>query len=154
MGKVNLSRICKLVDIANNEDKSVADSFLADLSYAIRKYEEINQPETVSKSYKPSSLHCIRNMYYQVTGQKLETNSAISSDFIGICQSGTNRHNDIQSAISNMKELNIDCEYVNVAKYVKENNPLDNNLPILNEALVKYITEGIPVEETINSIVV
>lgn len=36
-------------------------------------------------------------------------------------------------------------------KYVKENNPLDNNLPILNEALVKYITEGIPVEDTINN---
>lgn len=36
-------------------------------------------------------------------------------------------------------------------KYVKENNPLDNNLPILNEALVAYITKGIPVEETINN---
>ncbi len=36
-------------------------------------------------------------------------------------------------------------------KYVKENNPLDNNLPILNEALVKYITENIPVEDTINN---
>lgn len=36
-------------------------------------------------------------------------------------------------------------------KYVKENDPLDNNLPILNEALVKYITEGIPVEDTINN---
>lgn len=36
-------------------------------------------------------------------------------------------------------------------KYVKENNPLDNNLPILNEALVKYIAEGIPVEDTINN---
>ena len=35
-------------------------------------------------------------------------------------------------------------------KYVKENSPLDNNLSILNEALVKYITEGIPVEDTIN----
>jgi hypothetical protein len=36
-------------------------------------------------------------------------------------------------------------------KYVKENSPLDNNLPILNEALVKYITEGISVEDTINN---
>ena len=36
-------------------------------------------------------------------------------------------------------------------KYVKENNPLDNNLPILNEALVKFISEGIPVEDTINN---
>ena len=36
-------------------------------------------------------------------------------------------------------------------KYVKENSPLDNNLPILNEALVAFITKGIPVEETINT---
>ena len=36
-------------------------------------------------------------------------------------------------------------------KYVKENDPLDNNLPILNEALVKYIAEGVPVEDTINN---
>ena len=35
--------------------------------------------------------------------------------------------------------------------YVKELTELDNNLPIVNEALVKYITEGIPVEDTINS---
>lgn len=35
--------------------------------------------------------------------------------------------------------------------YVRENNPLDNNTAILNEALVAYITKGIPVEETINN---
>lgn len=121
MGKVNLSRICKLVDVASN-DKSVADSFLADLSYAIRKYAENNSPETVSKSYKPSSLHCIRNMYYQLVGQTIQVNNAISSDFIGICESGTARHNDIQNAISHMKELGFDCEYVDVAEYVKEHS--------------------------------
>ena len=35
--------------------------------------------------------------------------------------------------------------------YVKELGDLDYNLPIVNEALVKYITEGASVEETINS---
>lgn len=35
--------------------------------------------------------------------------------------------------------------------YVKELSELDNDLPIVNRALVKYITEGVPVEETINS---
>lgn len=35
--------------------------------------------------------------------------------------------------------------------YVKENSPLDNDLPILNEALINYITKGIPVEDTINN---
>lgn len=35
--------------------------------------------------------------------------------------------------------------------YVKELSDIDNNLPIVNKALVKYISEGIPVEDTINS---
>ena len=35
--------------------------------------------------------------------------------------------------------------------YVKELSDIDNNLPIVNKALVKYISEGVPVEDTINS---
>ena len=35
--------------------------------------------------------------------------------------------------------------------YVKELSELDNDLPIVNKALVKYMSEGIPVEETINN---
>ena len=35
--------------------------------------------------------------------------------------------------------------------YVKELSELDNDLPIVNKALVNYIAKGVPVEETINS---
>lgn len=35
--------------------------------------------------------------------------------------------------------------------YVKELSELDNNLPIVNKALVQYITKGTPVEDTVNS---
>lgn len=35
--------------------------------------------------------------------------------------------------------------------YVKELSPLDNDLPIINKALVDYMLHGIPVEQTINS---
>ena len=35
--------------------------------------------------------------------------------------------------------------------YVKELSPMDNDLPILNKALIDYMLEGVPVEETINS---
>jgi hypothetical protein len=34
--------------------------------------------------------------------------------------------------------------------YVKELNELDYDLPIVNEAIVKYLTENIPVEKTVN----
>ena len=35
--------------------------------------------------------------------------------------------------------------------YVKELSEIDNDLPIVNRALVQYITKGIPVEDTINA---
>lgn len=34
--------------------------------------------------------------------------------------------------------------------YVKEQNDLDYDLPIVNEAMVKYLMEGVPIEDTIN----
>ena len=36
-------------------------------------------------------------------------------------------------------------------KYVKELSELDNDLPIVNRALVDYIVKGVPVEDTINA---
>ena len=35
--------------------------------------------------------------------------------------------------------------------YVKELNELDNNLPIVNKAIVDYLTKGVPIETTINT---
>ena len=39
----------------------------------------------------------------------------------------------------------------NKGKYVKELSKIDNDLPILNTALVEYMVHGTPVEQTINS---
>lgn len=41
-------------------------------------------------------------------------------------------------------------KYERKGAYVKELSPLDNDLPIINEALVNYMTKGIPIERTIN----
>ena len=75
-----------------------------------------------SKKYKPSSLHCIRCMYFQIIGSDLDVKSNKSGDFYGICESGEDRHIRIQKAISNMSKYGVDCEYVNVEDYVKQNN--------------------------------
>lgn len=40
-------------------------------------------------------------------------------------------------------------KYERKGAYVKELSPLDNDLPIVNEALVNYMTNNIPVEETV-----
>ena len=41
-------------------------------------------------------------------------------------------------------------KYERKGSYIKENNALDNDMPILNIALMKAITENIPIEKTIN----
>lgn len=75
-----------------------------------------------SRTYKPSSLKCMREMYYQVIGADTDKQSEKSGDFYGICESGTDRHERIQNAISKMHKYGVECEYVDVEEYVKEHN--------------------------------
>lgn len=42
-------------------------------------------------------------------------------------------------------------DYTSVGGYVKKLNPLDNDLPIVNKALINYFLKGISLEETINN---
>lgn len=113
----SLKSVMRLIDDAKS-DIPVEKSFLADLrrSIELNDAKDSRQP---SQTYKPSSLKCMRNMYYQVTGaerDKGESNACI----IGICESGTDRHERVQNAVSRMKENGIDCEYIDVAKYVED----------------------------------
>lgn len=75
-----------------------------------------------SKRYKPSTMHCIRQMYYQLTGAALDKQSEKSGDFYGICESGEDRHIRIQRAVSKMNEYGVDCEFIDVEDYIKQNN--------------------------------
>ena len=61
-----LLNIINMVDAAN-EELPVEQQFLNDLRASIEKQDEKNARKP-SQSYKPSSMHCIRNMYFQVTG--------------------------------------------------------------------------------------
>ena len=114
-----LLNIINMVDAAN-EELPVEQQFLNDLRASIEKQDEKNARKP-SQSYKPSSMHCIRNMYFQVTGAEQKGERA-SSELVGICESGTDRHERIQQAVTDMKDTGIDCEYVNVADYVKGHN--------------------------------
>jgi CRISPR/Cas system-associated exonuclease Cas4 (RecB family) len=119
MSNINFKDICKLVNAAT--EKSIADFFVADLNYAIIQQQKQNV-HPISQSYKPSSLHCIRNMYYQVTGQPVDDETPLTPEGIGIGESGTDRHERIQQAVLYMKTAGIDCEYVDVESYIKEYN--------------------------------
>ena len=117
----------KVKDIFNyvkaNTKESIADSFVSELNYSIVQYNKNNSSNIVSQSYKPSSMNCIRNMYYQITGTEIdEGTDNTTADMIGIGESGTDRHCRIQDAVCHMKDCGIDCEYVDVETYIKEHN--------------------------------
>ncbi|MDO6448105.1 hypothetical protein [Oceanobacillus profundus] len=55
----------------------------------------------------------------------------------------------IQKDVNNYILVAEDGKYYSKGAYVKKLNPLDNDLPIVNEAVVKYFIDGVEPEETI-----
>lgn len=55
-----------------------------------------------------------------------------------------------QKDVNNYLWLDLDGGVERIGAYVKELNRLDNDLPIINKALVDYMTKKIPIENTIN----
>lgn len=119
MAKQALKSIHALINNAIKETP-VDQRFLQDLKASIERMDaETSRPP--SQTYKPSSMNCIRNMYYQVTGTTPDEERS-SYCLVGICESGTDRHERIQNAVSHMKDYGVDCEYIDVADYIKEHN--------------------------------
>ena len=104
----------------SNKEVPVESQFLADLERSIELQDKKNRREP-SKTYKPSSMNCIRNMYFQVTGAEQDEEES-SYTMIGICNSGSDIHQRIQQAVLDMKSNGMDCEYVNVANHVRTRN--------------------------------
>lgn len=118
MARNSLKSVCRLIQ-KTQQEIPIEKQFLGDLkrSIELNAMKDSRQP---SKTYKPSSMNCIRNMYFQVQGYEVENES--NAVLVGICESGTDRHERVQNAISRMKENGIDCEYVDVGDYVKSRN--------------------------------
>jgi len=116
---MSLKNIRKLI-LAAEDKLSIPEQFCNEfeMTVVILDKEDKDKP---SQSYKPSSLNCIRQMYYQMIGAELDV-SEPSQNLIRICQSGTDAHERIQFVISKMKEKGFDCEYLDVADYIKEYN--------------------------------
>ena len=116
MARSSLKSVCRLIDVANTNVPS-EQSFLADLKRSIEVMAE-KDARKPSQSYKPSSMNCIRNMYYQRLGVDGDPYRA-SYCSVGICNSGSDIHIRIQTAVEYMKYCGIDCEYIDVAEFVK-----------------------------------
>jgi len=117
VSKKSVKNIFSLIDIAK-EELPVEQAFLNDLKRSIELTDEKNH-ELGSQSYKPSGMNCIRQSYYVITGAESDVSSS-SSNLVGICENGSDRHQRIQDAVLHMKDNDMDCEYINVADFVKQ----------------------------------
>lgn len=104
-----------LAKMLSSGDRPPEETFLLDFDYASRQLSISGKPSTL---YNPSAMNCIRQMYYKATGA--ECFSDKNSDFIGITQSGADRHERIQSVIFNMCKFGIDCQFYSVPSYIRE----------------------------------
>lgn len=117
MARNSLKSVMKLID-AEKEELPIEQIFLNDLRRSIEITDEKNS-RPGSQSYKPSGMNCIRQSYYVVTGAERDKED-INHTIIGICESGSDRHERIQNAVLHMKDNEMDCEYINVADYVRQ----------------------------------
>lgn len=117
MGRTSLQNVSRLIDLANKE-QPVQESFLADLKRSIELEDEKHRG-LPSPTFKPSSLNCKRGCYYQI--MQVQPDEGHSSfNMIGICDSGSDIHVRIQTAVMKMIENGIDCEWVDVAEYIRD----------------------------------
>ena len=119
MARSSLKNVCRLIDSVKKSLPPEQD-FLQDLKRSIELTAN-KDSRLPSKTYKPSGMNCIRQSYYQIMGIEPDK-SDTSYSLVGICNSGTDIHVRIQTAVEQMKENGMDCEYIDVAEFVKQRN--------------------------------
>ena len=139
-----------VVALLNANDRPVNQLFLRDLKRSIELTANKSSRKP-SQTYKPSSMNCIRNMYYQVVGTDQDEGES-SYISVGICNSGSDIHERMQKAITDMKSNGIDCEYVDVAKFI-ESRKLDYLTVVAKQGMetklyhndlnMSFLTDGI-----------
>lgn len=108
-------KIGKLVT-ASVMEQPLNKKFLTDVMTAI-ELRDMKGRRKPSRWYKPSSLTCLRQMYFTRTGEETD-GSRTEYTGIGMADTGTRRHEAIQEALMDMKDLGFDWEYVDVENYI------------------------------------
>ena len=122
MARNSLKNVAKLIASAK-EEIPVEQQFLNDLKRSI-EIDADSGYSLPSRTYKPSGMNCIRASYYQVSGIEPDRSSS-NYTLVGICNSGTDIHVRIQTAVERMKENNMDCEYIDVQQFVNSRRLID-----------------------------
>lgn len=110
-------KLGKLVT-ASVKKQPLNKAFLTDVMSAIEVLDRKGR-RMPSRTYKPSSMVCMRQMYYMVTGEKPDE-SRTDYASVGMADTGTRRHVAIQEAVTAMAELGYDWKYLDVEEYLRE----------------------------------
>ena len=110
-------KLGKLVT-ASVKKQPLNKAFLTDVMSAIEVLDRKGR-RMPSRTYKPSSMVCMRQMYYMVTGEKPDE-SRTDYASVGMADTGTRRHVAIQDAIAAMAEMGYDWKYLDVEEYLRE----------------------------------
>lgn len=94
----------------------VNQKFVADVTHAIEELNHRNR-RSGSKNYKPSSMTCLRNMYYGRTGAPRDEDRD-GYQGIGMADTGTRRHEAIQEVLVAMQELGFPWKYWDVGEFL------------------------------------
>lgn len=122
MARSSLKSIINLLD-AEKEAQAPEKAFLTDLKRSI-EISATKDRRTGSRTYKPSSMNCMRSSFYTITG--VEPNEEPSSYILeGICNAGTDIHIRTQNAVIAMQANGMDCEWIDVEQFVKSRNLTD-----------------------------
>lgn len=116
MARQSLKNVARLIAQAK-EELPVEQDFINDLKRSIEMTAD-KDTYIPSKTYKPSSMNCIRQSYYMIKGIAQDEGGS-NYNGIAICETGTDRHERIQNAVADMVNNGMDCEYIDVAEFVK-----------------------------------
>lgn len=108
------------IDLISNSSKNlpIYKKFEIDLQSAIEKLDKQGRRKS-SQSYKPSSMKCKRCMYFMRSGAE-QDNTITDYQAISMADTGTRRHEAIQTVLEQMDSLGYDWEYLDVGQYVKD----------------------------------
>lgn len=109
-----------LMSLIDNKVASLPpeEAFLIDLKTTVAR---CNPDRPSSPYYKPSSLGCMRIMYFDAI-QAPHDPSVPDYNGVRICETGSASHESIQGYVSRMREAGIDCDYVDVGDYVRDHH--------------------------------
>lgn len=116
-----MKNVARLVSLGS-KNMPVEEQFQNDLIRSIEM--RINKPgRPASKTFKPSSMQCKRNSYYQIIGTKPDEGQT-AYNMNGITTSGSDIHVYTQNNIIEMQKT-MDVEWIDVEGFIKQRGLTD-----------------------------